>query len=64
MNDAVSEFITALNKRFTKHCEVVNQNRRYRKVLEQLARLGNGNTYGNSIGNKIAIECLKKESEE
>jgi hypothetical protein len=31
---------------------------RLRKVLHQLACLGNGDTYGNSIGNEIAIRAL------
>jgi len=30
------------------------------EALEQLARLGNGNHYGNSVGNSIAIEALYK----
>ncbi len=30
-----------------------------RDALEQLARLGNGDHYGNSIGNSIAIDALK-----
>jgi len=30
------------------------------EALERLARLGNGNNYGNSIGNEIARAALKK----
>ena len=30
------------------------------KALERLARLGNGNNYGNSIGNEIARAALAK----
>ena len=33
---------------------------RYRKVLHQLACLGNGDTYGNSIGNDIARRALEE----
>ena len=33
---------------------------RYRLALEKLARLGNGNEYGNSDGNCIAQEALKE----
>lgn len=35
----------------------------YREALEKLARLGNGDNYGNSIGNDIAIEALRKAQE-
>ena len=31
---------------------------RYREALEKLARLGNGNELGNSIGNTIARDAL------
>ena len=31
---------------------------RYREALEKLARLGNGDHYGNSIGNQIAIRAI------
>lgn len=30
------------------------------EALERLARLGNGDSYGNSIGNEIAKAALKK----
>lgn len=30
------------------------------EALERLARLGNGDQYGNSIGNEIAQEALRK----
>lgn len=33
------------------------------EALERLARLGNGNNYGNSIGNEIARAALKKLEE-
>ena len=33
---------------------------KYREVLEKLARLGNGTEYGNSDGNIIAQQALKK----
>ena len=32
---------------------------RLREALEKLARLGNGDKYGNSVGNEIAIAALK-----
>ena len=35
----------------------------YREALEKLARLGNGDSYGNSIGNGIAIDALRKAQE-
>ena len=35
----------------------------YKEALEKLARLGNGDEYGNSIGNDIAIEALRKAQE-
>ena len=34
------------------------ENLRLRMVLERLARLGNGDEYGNSIGNRIAQDAL------
>ena len=34
------------------------ENKRYREALEKLARLGNGNKYGNSDGNIIAQDAL------
>lgn len=39
---------------------LLKENERLREVLERLARLGNGEHYGNSEGNCIAIEALKK----
>ena len=38
--------------------EVVALLNRYREALEKLARLGNGDHYGNSIGNQIAIRAI------
>ena len=35
----------------------------YKESLEKLAKLGNGDIYGNSIGNDIAIEALRKAQE-
>lgn len=35
-----------------------------REVLKQLAKLGNGDKYGNSIGNTIAINALAKTPEQ
>lgn len=35
----------------------------YREALEKLARLGNGDNYGNSMGNDIAIDALRKAQE-
>jgi hypothetical protein len=35
----------------------------YREALEKLARLGNGDNYGNSIGNDIAVDALRKAQE-
>ena len=32
-----------------------------RDALEKLARLGNGDRYGNSVGNEIAQDALKQE---
>jgi hypothetical protein len=37
------------------------ENERFREALEKLARLGNGEHYGNSDGNCIAIEALAKD---
>jgi hypothetical protein len=34
------------------------------EALEKLARLGNGDSYGNSIGNDIAIAALAKAKEQ
>ena len=34
---------------------------RYELALDQLARLGNGNLYGNSDGNRIAQAALKEQ---
>ena len=36
---------------------------RYRNVLELLARLGNGDHYGNSDGNRIAQQALANNQE-
>jgi len=33
------------------------------EALEKLARLGNGDRYGNSFGNKIAIDALNQAKE-
>jgi hypothetical protein len=38
-----------------------DRNERLLEALEKLARLGNGDHYGNSIGNCIAIEALGKD---
>lgn len=35
----------------------------YKEALEKLAKLGNGDNYGNSIGNDIAIDALRKAQE-
>ena len=35
--------------------------KRYRYALEQLARLGNGELYGNSTGNQIALAAIRGE---
>lgn len=35
-----------------------------RGYLERLAKLGNGDRYGNSVGNDIAIEALKATPEQ
>ena len=35
-----------------------------RDYLEQLAKLGNGDKYGNSIGNTLAINALAKTPEQ
>jgi len=40
--------------------DVLADNQRLREALEKLARLGNGEHYGNSIGNQIAIAALKE----
>ena len=34
-----------------------------KEALEKLAKLGNGDRYGNSIGNSIAMEALDKMAE-
>lgn len=34
------------------------------EALEKLAKLGNGDRYGNSVGNEIAIAALKSLEEE
>ena len=36
------------------------KNERLREALEKLARLGNGDQYGNSIGNEIAQQAIKQ----
>lgn len=41
--------------------ELVEQNKRMREVLERLARLGNGEEYGNSEGNLIALTALDND---
>ena len=38
------------------------ENERYREALEKLARLGNGEQYGNSAGNDIARSALKGDN--
>jgi len=39
------------------------ENLKLREVLEKLARLGNGDQYGNSIGNEIARAALENTNE-
>jgi len=39
------------------------ENKRLRKALEKLARLGNGEHYGNSEGNVIARKALEVSDE-
>jgi hypothetical protein len=53
---AISGVLPEIKRELTKLDMVVD-------VLEKLARLGNGNRYGNSEGNIIAIELLKKLKE-
>lgn len=43
-------------------CLAVDREIRYREALEKLARLGNGDNYGNSHGNRIAIEALSLDA--
>lgn len=40
--------------------ELRTQNAKLRDALEKLARLGNGDQYGNSVGNEIARQALKE----
>lgn len=44
--------LVANNKRLEK------ENKYFREVLEKLSKLGNGDRYGNSIGNEIAQDAL------
>ena len=53
------------------HCDAAAELRRLDalnaelvEALEKLARLGNGDSYGNSIGNDIAIAALAKAKEQ
>jgi hypothetical protein len=39
----------------------IRENQRFREALENLARLGNGEHYGNSDGNVIAQKALEAE---
>jgi hypothetical protein len=39
--------------------ELKAENKRMREALETLARLGNGDKYGHSNGNRIAREALE-----
>lgn len=39
--------------------EIIATLKKYREALERLARLGNGNEYGNSLGNEIAQKALE-----
>jgi hypothetical protein len=38
---------------------LMDENKKLREALEKLARLGNGEQYGNSIGNEIARAVLE-----
>ena len=40
-------------------CRAVDREIRYREALYELARLGNGDRVGNSIGNAIAAKALE-----
>jgi hypothetical protein len=40
-------------------CKAVDREIKYREALKKLAKLGNGDRYGNSDGNLIAIDALK-----
>ena len=51
----VKELVIAFNER----CKELHREReRYREALDKLAKLGNGDRYGNSVGNEIAIRAL------
>lgn len=43
------------------HAQAAHDRDRYRAALEKLARLGNGDHYGNSIGNEIAIRAITQD---
>jgi hypothetical protein len=52
---------------YDKHAEELRrlhaENEALREALEKLARLGNGDQYGNSIGNEIARAALARAGE-
>jgi hypothetical protein len=48
-------------KALADHQAIIAERDRYREALERLAKLGNGDRYGNSIGNEIAREALKEK---
>lgn len=62
--------MTDIEERFTKNAEqfdslmieMLERTKRFEIALEKLAKLENGDTYGNSIGNEIAQEALGRIS--
>ena len=52
--------IECLEEAAAELCRLDALNAELVEALEKLARLGNGDSYGNSIGNDIAIAALAK----
>ena len=54
----VAEWQAKRDTREAEDARLRQEHQRYREALEKLARLGNGDALGNSIGNTIARDAL------
>lgn len=60
MTKLEQEVLGEIKSLATRVDSIISQYRIMEEALEKLAKLGNGDYYGNSTGNDIAIRALKK----